>query len=336
MLPLPPKPPAEAPRRLPSATRPRTTSTPPQGSLWALAPRARLALLALTSHGTPQHARRWRASSTTTPRWPSISKVAAYPTDMRPPPPRLSFVLGEGKGSPPPSPSGAAPTATQGFAPQGPSTLQSRLRDRLPQPLRIDVGQHGSVARIHSACSVRSSRPSPLPPSPPSPVPVLIHAVEGRQLATRPRRQPALPRALPLPARRLPASGASRRLAPWPAPQLPRRETVAIARVQGRHYQPHRRRPDCRHRFYPGVADTLVKKPLLWLQQRAIPCRHCRVCGRGYHVLCLRQAPMAPVFAPAGSPGRIVSGDQPAGLRRIHVLGPRLDSGSRARLSTLR
>lgn len=42
----------------------------------------------------------------------------------------------------------------QSFAPRGPSTLQSRIRDRLPQPLRIHA-RHGSIARIHTACSVR-------------------------------------------------------------------------------------------------------------------------------------------------------------------------------------
>ncbi|CAN9175762.1 unnamed protein product [Alternaria alternata] len=40
----------------------------------------------------------------------------------------------------------------QSFAPRGPSTLQSRIRDRLPQPLRIHA-RHGSIARIHTACS---------------------------------------------------------------------------------------------------------------------------------------------------------------------------------------
>jgi hypothetical protein len=42
---------------------------------------------------------------------------------------------------------------TPGFAPRGPSTLQSRIRDRLPQPLRIHA-RHGSIARMHTACSV--------------------------------------------------------------------------------------------------------------------------------------------------------------------------------------
>lgn len=44
----------------------------------------------------------------------------------------------------------------QSFAPRGPSTLQSRIRDRLPQPLRIHA-RHGSIARIHTACSVRGA-----------------------------------------------------------------------------------------------------------------------------------------------------------------------------------
>lgn len=40
----------------------------------------------------------------------------------------------------------------QGFAPKGPSTLQSRIRDRLPQPLRIHA-RNDSISRIHLACS---------------------------------------------------------------------------------------------------------------------------------------------------------------------------------------
>ncbi|KAL6168316.1 hypothetical protein ACJQWK_05966 [Exserohilum turcicum] len=41
---------------------------------------------------------------------------------------------------------------TPGFAPRGPSTLQSRIRDKLPQPLRIH-SRNGSIARIHTVCS---------------------------------------------------------------------------------------------------------------------------------------------------------------------------------------
>lgn len=67
--------------------------------------------------------------------------------------------LGEGKGgfTAPPSPAVSTSDAVHGFAPRGPSTLQSRIRDRLPQPLRIRANRHGSVARIHLACSVRES-----------------------------------------------------------------------------------------------------------------------------------------------------------------------------------
>ncbi|KAF1999382.1 hypothetical protein P154DRAFT_554837 [Amniculicola lignicola CBS 123094] len=42
---------------------------------------------------------------------------------------------------------------THSFAPRGPSTLQSRIRDRLPRPLRIPPGRNGSVALFHSAVS---------------------------------------------------------------------------------------------------------------------------------------------------------------------------------------
>ncbi|KAF2253106.1 hypothetical protein BU26DRAFT_449615 [Trematosphaeria pertusa] len=66
--------------------------------------------------------------------------------------PLAEFLEGEGRGSTPPSPA-APPSDPQSFAPRGPSTLQSRIRDKLPQPLQVHVGRNGSVARIHRACS---------------------------------------------------------------------------------------------------------------------------------------------------------------------------------------
>ncbi|KAK3208715.1 hypothetical protein GRF29_77g1786581 [Pseudopithomyces chartarum] len=61
---------------------------------------------------------------------------------------------GQGHGSVASSSPPSSPTHPQAsFAPRGPSTLQSRLRDRLPQPLRVSVGHRTSLARIHSACS---------------------------------------------------------------------------------------------------------------------------------------------------------------------------------------
>lgn len=62
-------------------------------------------------------------------------------------------MLGEGQAG---SQSLSQSPDVHGFAPRGPSTLQSRIRDKLPQPLRIH-GRHSSIARIHTACSV--SRP---------------------------------------------------------------------------------------------------------------------------------------------------------------------------------
>lgn len=41
------------------------------------------------------------------------------------------------------------------FAPRGASTLHSRLRDKLPKPLKIPLPGQGPVARLRSACSVR-------------------------------------------------------------------------------------------------------------------------------------------------------------------------------------
>lgn len=67
----------------------------------------------------------------------------------------LMLDIGEGRGcassqdaSEPASP------VEQGFAPRGPSMLHSRIRDRLPQPLRAQITHNTPVARIHSACSV--------------------------------------------------------------------------------------------------------------------------------------------------------------------------------------
>ncbi|KAF2836393.1 hypothetical protein M501DRAFT_987554 [Patellaria atrata CBS 101060] len=44
------------------------------------------------------------------------------------------------------------PELQTSFAPRGPSTLQARIRRKLPQPLRITVPQQGPVAKIHHAC----------------------------------------------------------------------------------------------------------------------------------------------------------------------------------------
>ncbi|KAF1349309.1 hypothetical protein EJ07DRAFT_140674 [Lizonia empirigonia] len=69
--------------------------------------------------------------------------------------PLAELLEGEGKGgvSAPPSPTVSTASDVYSFAPRGPSTLQARIRDRLPQPLRIRANRHGSVARIHLACS---------------------------------------------------------------------------------------------------------------------------------------------------------------------------------------
>ncbi|KAF2750581.1 hypothetical protein M011DRAFT_492029 [Sporormia fimetaria CBS 119925] len=72
--------------------------------------------------------------------------------------PLAELLEGEGRGSSQPSrpsspSSSPEPPEIRSFAPQGPSTLQTRIRDRLPQPLRIRSARHGSVARIHDACS---------------------------------------------------------------------------------------------------------------------------------------------------------------------------------------
>lgn len=68
--------------------------------------------------------------------------------------PSSNTMPGQGSGgSRPSSPARSTSPDLYSFAPRGPSTLQSRIRDRLPQPLRIH-GRHGSIARMHTACSV--------------------------------------------------------------------------------------------------------------------------------------------------------------------------------------
>ncbi|CAI6332133.1 unnamed protein product [Periconia digitata] len=68
--------------------------------------------------------------------------------------PLAELLEGTGRGSTPPSPTTSSPPAhAPDFAPRGPSTLQSRIRDKLPRPLSVPTSHHGSVSRIHSACS---------------------------------------------------------------------------------------------------------------------------------------------------------------------------------------
>lgn len=71
--------------------------------------------------------------------------------------PLAEFLEGEGRGrsSSPPSPTASetSPPDILNFAPRGPSTLQSRIREKLPHPLQIHRRGNASVARIHSACS---------------------------------------------------------------------------------------------------------------------------------------------------------------------------------------
>lgn len=45
----------------------------------------------------------------------------------------------------------------QSFAPKGPPSL-SRIRQNLPQPLRVHIPKDGAIAKIHSACSVLCNR----------------------------------------------------------------------------------------------------------------------------------------------------------------------------------
>ncbi|KAF1969200.1 hypothetical protein BU23DRAFT_557880 [Bimuria novae-zelandiae CBS 107.79] len=67
--------------------------------------------------------------------------------------PLAEYLEGQGRGFSPSSPTSSPTHAATSFAPRGPSTLQSRIRNRLPQPLRVPVRSHGSIARIHNACS---------------------------------------------------------------------------------------------------------------------------------------------------------------------------------------
>jgi len=48
------------------------------------------------------------------------------------------------------------------YAPRGPSLLRERLRDRLPQPLSLNIPKNSGLAKIHHACSVRLRKESDL------------------------------------------------------------------------------------------------------------------------------------------------------------------------------
>jgi hypothetical protein len=50
--------------------------------------------------------------------------------------------------------SSALPSSS--FAPRGRPTVQSKFRNKLPPPLRINIPQHTAVAAIHNTCSVRA------------------------------------------------------------------------------------------------------------------------------------------------------------------------------------
>ncbi|KAF2278147.1 uncharacterized protein EI97DRAFT_448878 [Westerdykella ornata] len=71
--------------------------------------------------------------------------------------PIAQFLEGEGQGdlelSSSAPLSASPPSNTRSFAPLGPSTLQNRIRGRLPRPLKIPSTSNGPIARIHSACS---------------------------------------------------------------------------------------------------------------------------------------------------------------------------------------
>ncbi|OCK75797.1 hypothetical protein K432DRAFT_429167 [Lepidopterella palustris CBS 459.81] len=67
--------------------------------------------------------------------------------------PLAEYLEADGRGSVSPETSQQASPVAQSFAPRGPSTLRSRIRDKLPQPLRLQIAHTGPVARIHNACS---------------------------------------------------------------------------------------------------------------------------------------------------------------------------------------
>lgn len=118
----------------------------------------------------------------------------------------LTIMAGEGRGSPPASPT-ASPTPAadpQSFAPRGPSTLHSRIRDKLPRPLRVRVGRPGSIAHLHDACSVRSLDALVL--SSFLMARLLMLGLESGELNTRKSRQPTVPRTIPIRGRCLTAT----------------------------------------------------------------------------------------------------------------------------------
>lgn len=80
--------------------------------------------------------------------------------------PRLTLAVGEGTGEPGWVASvdddrKSDKSQETSFAPRGPSSLQSKLRKKLPRPLKLP--QRGSVHRLQNAYSV--SRPHRFPPA---------------------------------------------------------------------------------------------------------------------------------------------------------------------------
>jgi hypothetical protein len=227
----------------------------------------------------------------------------------------LTAILGEGRGdSRPPSPAASTFEDTQGFAPRGPSTLQSRIRDRLPQPLRIHT-RHGSIARIHTACSVLS--------------PVYYDSVrmvtnwnaEGGQLQTRTRRQRTLPRTVPLPHRRFAAVGGAGRPARILYPQL---RDAGPARLQDRDDKPHWRSTDGCDCLHTGLAGALVATPV-GLQQGEDAASGAGPGCSGHGCLYVHAPTMAAVSEAGGSGGRIRLGREPASFRGLDVICARID-----------
>lgn len=226
----------------------------------------------------------------------------------------LTAALGQGKGGeddddtlrPPILRHADTDVDFQGFAPKGPSTLQSRIRDRLPQPLRIHA-RNDSISRIHLACSVCSSGLALSKSRRTDPT------AEGCQFAIGACRQRALPRTFPLPHRRLAASWRERRPARIIDTRLCGRRTLRLARVQSRHDKPYRRRPDRHNGICLGMASPLVSPPAdLQPGQDG-------VCGSGLRSRCIRRlwlhaTSMAPVPETGGCRWRSRLGRQPASL----------------------
>lgn len=161
----------------------------------------------------------------------------------------------------------------------------------------------------------------------------LTQPPEGGQLTARPRRQPEIPRTLPLPHRCLPTTERARASARPSCPSLC--ASPPIQRVPSCHYQCNRRRSYWRDCLHLGLAHTLVAKADIRLQLESPRPRCGCFCCSCHCMLRLRAPAVAAVPPSASRRRRIYPGHKSPGLRDLHVSCSSADTRSRVGLQGL-